>query len=173
MLYWWGFFRRRHMRIVDEIEIGDDDNRCFCVRTGSREQINKCLRLIRRKFPPSRFPELKLTPILPPPIASPRTAVSDSIIRVSRLLTTRQLWISLMVLLLFLVKFTSRCQVRSCGIEFGGRRSFLSPTTNTSGVSVVGSIGPVHGPSLQSTVCDSRPPETHRWCVLFFLFVLL
>lgn len=54
----------------------------FNILLGSREQINKCLRLIRRKFPPSRFPDLKLTPLLPPPIVSPRTPVCDSIIRV-------------------------------------------------------------------------------------------
>lgn len=38
----------------------------WCRFKGSRENINKCLRLIRRRFPPSEFPLLKLTPLLVP-----------------------------------------------------------------------------------------------------------
>lgn len=38
----------------------------ICAIEGSRENINKCLRLIRRRFPPSEFPQLKLTPLLVP-----------------------------------------------------------------------------------------------------------
>ncbi|VDP03787.1 unnamed protein product [Soboliphyme baturini] len=37
----------------------------ICSIEGKRDQINKCLRMIRRRFPPSRFPDLKLTPLLP------------------------------------------------------------------------------------------------------------
>lgn len=59
------------------------DNHKICTIEGRREQINDCLRIIRRKFPPSRFPELKLTPLLPPPIISPVTPVLDSIVRLS------------------------------------------------------------------------------------------
>lgn len=52
----------------------------ICTIEGTREQINKCLRLIRHKFPPSRFPELKLTPLLPPAIISPHSPVLESTI---------------------------------------------------------------------------------------------
>ncbi|KAE9415208.1 hypothetical protein Angca_002734 [Angiostrongylus cantonensis] len=37
---------------------------------GKREQINRCLQMLRRRFPPARFPELNLQPVLPPPIPS-------------------------------------------------------------------------------------------------------
>lgn len=35
---------------------------------GKREEINKCLSMLRHRFPPGRFPELNLQPVLPPPI---------------------------------------------------------------------------------------------------------
>lgn len=55
----------------------------ICTIEGHREQINNCLRLIRRKFPPSRFPELKLTPVMPPPIVYPVSPIVDSIVRLN------------------------------------------------------------------------------------------
>lgn len=59
------------------------DHAKICTVEGQREQINNCLRLIRRKFPPSRFPELKLTPVMPPPIIYPVTPVFDSVVKLS------------------------------------------------------------------------------------------
>ena len=47
------------------------ENYKICTIEGSRDEINNCLRMIRRRFPPSRYPELNLNPLLPPPIASP------------------------------------------------------------------------------------------------------
>uniref|UniRef100_A0A915KY15 Tudor domain-containing protein n=1 Tax=Romanomermis culicivorax TaxID=13658 RepID=A0A915KY15_ROMCU len=59
------------------------DHAKICTVEGQREQINNCLRFIRRKFPPSRFPELKLTPVMPPPIIYPVTPVFDSVVKLS------------------------------------------------------------------------------------------
>lgn len=59
------------------------DNFKICTVEGHREQINNCLRLIRRKFPPSRFPELKLTPIMPPPIICPMSPIIESVARLN------------------------------------------------------------------------------------------
>ncbi|MCP9259088.1 Tudor domain protein [Dirofilaria immitis] len=39
----------------------------ICAVEGSRENINRCLRMMRRRFPAARFPELNLRPVLPPP----------------------------------------------------------------------------------------------------------
>ncbi|VDD93533.1 unnamed protein product [Enterobius vermicularis] len=43
----------------------------ICTVEGARDNINKCLQMVRRRFPPARFPELNLKPVLPPPLASP------------------------------------------------------------------------------------------------------
>lgn len=52
-------------------EHGFKDNYKLCTIEGSRDEINACLRMIRRRFPPSRFPDLNLNPVMPPPIAAP------------------------------------------------------------------------------------------------------
>ncbi|CEF64424.1 A-kinase anchor protein 1, mitochondrial [Strongyloides ratti] len=39
-----------------------------CTVEGKREHINKCLRMLRHRFPTNRFPDLNLSPILPAPI---------------------------------------------------------------------------------------------------------
>uniref|UniRef100_A0A0K0FLM4 A-kinase anchor protein 1, mitochondrial (inferred by orthology to a human protein) n=1 Tax=Strongyloides venezuelensis TaxID=75913 RepID=A0A0K0FLM4_STRVS len=39
-----------------------------CTVEGKREHINKCLRMLRHRFPTTRFPDLNLSPILPAPI---------------------------------------------------------------------------------------------------------
>uniref|UniRef100_A0AC35TQU5 Tudor domain-containing protein n=1 Tax=Rhabditophanes sp. KR3021 TaxID=114890 RepID=A0AC35TQU5_9BILA len=41
-----------------------------CTVEGKREYINKCLRMLRHRFPIERFPELNLQPILPAPLPS-------------------------------------------------------------------------------------------------------
>ncbi|VDM54275.1 unnamed protein product [Angiostrongylus costaricensis] len=46
------------------------DTHQICQVRGKREQINRCLQMLRRRFPPARFPELNLQPVLPPPIPS-------------------------------------------------------------------------------------------------------
>ncbi|WKY00775.1 hypothetical protein Q1695_015085 [Nippostrongylus brasiliensis] len=46
------------------------DTHQICQVRGKREQINRCLQMLRRRFPPARFPELNLQPVLPPPLAS-------------------------------------------------------------------------------------------------------
>uniref|UniRef100_F1KXC9 KH domain-containing protein n=1 Tax=Ascaris suum TaxID=6253 RepID=F1KXC9_ASCSU len=38
---------------------------------GGRDNINKCMRMLRRRFPADRFPDLNLQPVLPPPIPLP------------------------------------------------------------------------------------------------------
>uniref|UniRef100_A0A0R3RT52 Tudor domain-containing protein n=1 Tax=Elaeophora elaphi TaxID=1147741 RepID=A0A0R3RT52_9BILA len=43
----------------------------ICAVEGSRENINRCLRMMRRRFPAARFPELNLRPVLPPPFPDP------------------------------------------------------------------------------------------------------
>jgi A-kinase anchor protein 1 len=43
----------------------------ICTVEGRRDQINKCLQMLRRRFPPSRFPDLNLKPVLPPPVLPP------------------------------------------------------------------------------------------------------
>lgn len=40
----------------------------ICQVRGKRDQINKCLCMLRRRFPPARFPDLNLQPVLPPPL---------------------------------------------------------------------------------------------------------
>ncbi|EPB76520.1 tudor domain protein [Ancylostoma ceylanicum] len=44
------------------------DTHQICQVRGKREQINRCLQMLRRRFPPARFPELNLQPVLPPPL---------------------------------------------------------------------------------------------------------
>ncbi|KJH46505.1 tudor domain protein [Dictyocaulus viviparus] len=46
------------------------DTHQICQVRGKREQINRCLQMLRRRFPPARFPELNLQPVLPPPLPS-------------------------------------------------------------------------------------------------------
>lgn len=43
----------------------------MCTVEGPRDNINRCLQMLRRRFPANRFPELNLEPVLPPPIPSP------------------------------------------------------------------------------------------------------
>jgi A-kinase anchor protein 1 len=50
----------------------------ICTVEGKRENINRCLQMLRRRFPPSRFPELNLKPVLPPPIPSPASEMFGS-----------------------------------------------------------------------------------------------
>jgi hypothetical protein len=40
----------------------------ICSVEGRREHINKCLHMIKGRFPRERFPDLNLKPVLPPPI---------------------------------------------------------------------------------------------------------
>lgn len=40
----------------------------ICSVEGKRENINKCLHLIKGRFPKERFPGLNLKPVLPPPM---------------------------------------------------------------------------------------------------------
>ncbi|KHN79002.1 KH domain-containing protein C56G2.1 [Toxocara canis] len=47
------------------------DTHQICTVEGPRENINRCLQMLRRRFPANRFPELNLEPVLPPPIPSP------------------------------------------------------------------------------------------------------
>ncbi|CAG9537506.1 unnamed protein product [Cercopithifilaria johnstoni] len=47
----------------------------ICAVEGSRENINRCLRMMRRRFPAARFPELNLRPVLPPPFPDPPAAL--------------------------------------------------------------------------------------------------
>ncbi|CAI4229662.1 unnamed protein product [Auanema sp. JU1783] len=42
------------------------DSHQICQVRGKRDQINKCLQMLRRRFPNERFPELNLQPVLPP-----------------------------------------------------------------------------------------------------------
>ncbi|CAD6190367.1 unnamed protein product [Caenorhabditis auriculariae] len=44
------------------------DTHQICQVRGQREEINHCLQMLRRRFPPARFPELNLQPVLPPPL---------------------------------------------------------------------------------------------------------
>ncbi|VDN07143.1 unnamed protein product [Thelazia callipaeda] len=46
----------------------------ICAVEGARENINRCLRMVRRRFPVARFPELNLRPVLPPPFPDPPPA---------------------------------------------------------------------------------------------------
>ncbi|OZC05321.1 hypothetical protein X798_07757 [Onchocerca flexuosa] len=47
----------------------------ICAVEGSRDNINRCLRMMRRRFPVARFPELNLRPVLPPPFPDPPAAL--------------------------------------------------------------------------------------------------
>uniref|UniRef100_A0A915AVT1 Tudor domain-containing protein n=1 Tax=Parascaris univalens TaxID=6257 RepID=A0A915AVT1_PARUN len=47
------------------------DTHQICTVEGPRDNINRCLQMLRRRFPANRFPELNLEPVLPPPIPSP------------------------------------------------------------------------------------------------------
>ncbi|PAV57270.1 hypothetical protein WR25_04695 [Diploscapter pachys] len=42
----------------------------ICQVRGKREEINHCLSMLRRRFPPPRFPELNLNPVLPPMLSN-------------------------------------------------------------------------------------------------------
>ncbi|KAH7731394.1 Protein C56G2.1 a [Aphelenchoides avenae] len=46
------------------------DTHQICTVQGKRENVNKCLHMIRLRFPPNRFPDLNLKPVLPPPVAT-------------------------------------------------------------------------------------------------------
>ncbi|CAJ0941533.1 unnamed protein product, partial [Mesorhabditis belari] len=46
------------------------DSHQICQVRGKRDQINKCLCMLRKRFPPPRFPELNLQPVMPPPLPS-------------------------------------------------------------------------------------------------------
>lgn len=41
----------------------------ICSVEGKRENINRCLHMIKGRFPKERFPDLNLKPVLPPPIS--------------------------------------------------------------------------------------------------------
>uniref|UniRef100_A0A915CUE4 Tudor domain-containing protein n=1 Tax=Ditylenchus dipsaci TaxID=166011 RepID=A0A915CUE4_9BILA len=47
------------------------DSHQICSVEGKRENINKCLHMIKGRFPKERFPDLNLKPVLPPPINNP------------------------------------------------------------------------------------------------------
>lgn len=47
----------------------------ICSIEGKRDNINKCLHMIRYRFPQHRFPDLNLQPIFPPNIMDPQTAM--------------------------------------------------------------------------------------------------
>uniref|UniRef100_A0A914EDW8 Tudor domain-containing protein n=1 Tax=Acrobeloides nanus TaxID=290746 RepID=A0A914EDW8_9BILA len=51
------------------------DTHQICSVQGKRENINKCLHMIRHRFPAHRFPDLNLRPVLPPPLPPPPAAV--------------------------------------------------------------------------------------------------
>lgn len=40
----------------------------MCAVRGEHQNINHCLKMLRRRFPVNRFPELDLRPILAPPM---------------------------------------------------------------------------------------------------------
>ncbi|TKR65543.1 hypothetical protein L596_025934 [Steinernema carpocapsae] len=47
----------------------------ICTVEGKRDCINKCLRLLRRRFPSNRFPDLNLKPVMPPPMPCPAAEI--------------------------------------------------------------------------------------------------
>uniref|UniRef100_A0A914L4U0 Tudor domain-containing protein n=1 Tax=Meloidogyne incognita TaxID=6306 RepID=A0A914L4U0_MELIC len=51
------------------------DTHQICSVEGRRENINKCLHMIRLRFPPCRFPGLNLKPVLPPPPTTSATTL--------------------------------------------------------------------------------------------------
>jgi len=50
----------------------------ICSIEGKRNNINKCLHMIRYRFPQNRFPDLNLQPVFPPNVADPQTNVPGS-----------------------------------------------------------------------------------------------
>jgi A-kinase anchor protein 1 len=52
------------------------DTHQICTVEGKRENVNKCLSMIKLRFPPARFPDLNLQPVFPPPVA---TAVATNL----------------------------------------------------------------------------------------------
>ncbi|CAJ0951905.1 unnamed protein product, partial [Mesorhabditis belari] len=58
------------MEIKPHHEPGKHESHQICQVRGKREQINKCLCMLRNRFPAERFPELNLQPVLPgnPPL---------------------------------------------------------------------------------------------------------
>lgn len=49
----------------------------ICSIEGKRDDINKCLHMMRHRFPPNRFPDLNLKPVFPPPAPSPMIPSPD------------------------------------------------------------------------------------------------
>jgi|UniRef100_A0AC35F9R3 A-kinase anchor protein 1 len=49
----------------------------ICSIEGKRDDINKCLHMMRHRFPPNRFPDLNLKPVFPPPVQPPVLPSSD------------------------------------------------------------------------------------------------
>jgi len=47
------------------------DTHQICSIEGRRDDINKCLHMMRHRFPPNRFPDLNLKPVFPPPAPPP------------------------------------------------------------------------------------------------------
>ncbi|KAK0419680.1 hypothetical protein QR680_014263 [Steinernema hermaphroditum] len=54
------------------------DTHQICTVEGKRDCINKCLRLLRRRFPSNRFPDLNLKPVMPPPMPCPAAEIFGS-----------------------------------------------------------------------------------------------
>ncbi|GMR39992.1 hypothetical protein PMAYCL1PPCAC_10187, partial [Pristionchus mayeri] len=54
------------MLIRQHHETAKVDTHQICQVRGKREKINRCLQMLRKRFPPGRFPELNLQPVLPP-----------------------------------------------------------------------------------------------------------
>uniref|UniRef100_A0A1I8A7L8 Tudor domain-containing protein n=1 Tax=Steinernema glaseri TaxID=37863 RepID=A0A1I8A7L8_9BILA len=54
------------------------DTHQICTVEGKRDCINKCLRLLRRRFPSNRFPDLNLKPVMPPPVPCPAAEIFGS-----------------------------------------------------------------------------------------------
>ncbi|KAL3117106.1 hypothetical protein niasHT_007509 [Heterodera trifolii] len=57
---------------------GKFDTHQLCSVEGRRDNINKCLHMIRLRFPPCRFPDLNLKPVFPPPLAAPTKPTTAS-----------------------------------------------------------------------------------------------
>uniref|UniRef100_A0A7E4W2V6 Tudor domain-containing protein n=1 Tax=Panagrellus redivivus TaxID=6233 RepID=A0A7E4W2V6_PANRE len=49
----------------------------ICSIEGKRDDINKCLHMMRHRFPPHRFPDLNLKPVFPPPAQPPMFPSQD------------------------------------------------------------------------------------------------
>lgn len=109
--------------------------------------------MIRLRFPPCRFPDLNLKPVLPPPPTTPITARGTPTAVFENMFTSPYYY-------QLQANPASRCPMRS--LHFGACRcwTFLPPTAHTSVIFFAGHSRPIHALRLYQTWWGTRNSKT-------------